>query len=104
MDKRMQMACIAAISTAWLVMAVGVQTAQAMPKLNEAGTFDCTCKGGTGTCDFESSTDNTDCFKSVGDTCTGTCTLTLTPDKPKASILKNSIQRGTKGGVLKGTQ
>jgi len=84
---------------AGLVLAAGVQAAQAMPKLNESGEFDCSCQGGQGTCDFVSAPTGTSCFKSVEDTCTGTCKLTLTPDTPQGSRLQNSIIPGTTNGV-----
>ena len=74
-----------------LTIAAGVQAAQAMQnKLHEAGSFDCSCSGGNGTCTFVSSTENTDCYKGVGATCTGTCKLTMTPDTPKAAIKSGS--------------
>ena len=86
-----------------LIIAGGAQAAQAMKRLNESGSFDCSCSGGAGTCTFVSSTDNTDCYKGPSNTCTGTCKLTLTPDKPKASILKGPAQGGA-GTKLKSMQ
>jgi hypothetical protein len=84
------------IMIAALAIAGGIQAAAAMQKLHEAGTFDCSCSGGRGTCTFESSTDNTSCYNGPSDTCTGTCKLTLTPSKPKASIQKGGAGTNVK--------
>lgn len=69
-----------------MTAAAGLHGAQAMQKRHETGSFDCSCHNGRGTCTFESSTDNTDCYKGAENTCTGSCMLTLTPDKPARAI------------------
>jgi hypothetical protein len=89
------------IVLAGLVIAGGIQPAAAMKNLNESGTFDCSCSGGSGTCTFESSTDNTSCYKGTSATCTGTCKLTIIPDKPKASISKIQGGAGTNAKTMK---
>lgn len=46
----------------------------------ESGTFDCSCKDGTGTCTFKTGTTGVSCYRGPASSCSGTCTLTLTPD------------------------
>jgi hypothetical protein len=71
---------------------VGIPAAQAMQNQNETGSFDCSCSGGHGTCTLTSTTTGTTCLKINGATCTGQCTMTVTPDSPKASIQKSPLK------------
>jgi hypothetical protein len=50
-----------------LLVASG-QGAMAMPK--ESGDYDCSCKGGSGSCTFKSRSTSVSCYKGGGNTCT----------------------------------
>ncbi len=80
-----------------LLVASG-QAAMAMPK--ESGDYDCSCKGGSGSCTFKSGSTNISCYKGGGNTCSGKCELSTTPDSGSAT--KGSVKSGpiSSGGVL----
>jgi hypothetical protein len=80
-----------------LLVASG-QAAMAMPK--ESGDYDCSCKGGSGSCTFKSGSTSVSCYKGAGNSCSGKCELSTTPDSGSAT--KGSVKSGpiTSGGVL----
>jgi len=87
------------IAIAALAIAAGIGGADAASKLQETGSFDCSCSGGQGTCTFESSTDNTSCYGGPEDTCSGSCKLTMTPDKATSSPTRNIPGAAAKTGT-----
>jgi hypothetical protein len=63
-----------------LVVLIGMKNAGAAPKLNETGSWSCTCVGGTGTCNAQTTGGNLSCYKSTGNSCSGRCKFTVSPD------------------------
>ncbi len=84
----------AQLFAAALFIAVSGQ-AMAMPK--EQGSYDCSCKGGSGTCTFKSASDNISCGRAAGDTCSGKCQLSTAPDS-SGSATRGSVKSGPIGG------
>jgi len=77
---------------AGLAIVCCIHPALAMQNQNETGSFDCSCSGGQGTCTITAAPTGTTCLKINGATCTGRCTMTVTPDSPKASGLKSPLK------------
>ena len=65
----------------------------AMPK--EQGTYDCSCKGGKGSCTFKSSDTEVSCYHGAADTCDGSCQLKSSPNGGSAT--RGSVKGGPIG-------
>ena len=83
----------AALVVAALVIAGASQTAVALPK--EQGTYDCSCKGGKGSCTFKSSDTEISCYHGYADTCDGSCQLKSSPNGGSAT--RGSVKGGPIG-------
>jgi hypothetical protein len=83
----------AAMVVAAFVIAGASQAAFAMPK--EQGTYDCSCKGGKGSCTFKSSDTEISCYHGAADTCDGSCQLKSSPNGGSAA--RGSVKGGPIG-------
>ncbi len=74
----------------------------AASKLSVVEQFDCSCKGGSGTCTFTSSTTKISCYKGVGDSCTAECTLSTTSGGGGKVMLKQGLKGGATAPAING--
>jgi hypothetical protein len=84
----------ATILVAAFVAASAGQAAFAVPK--EQGTYDCSCKGGKGSCTYKSNGSEISCYRGYADTCEATCQLSTSP-VPGGGITRGSVTGGPIG-------
>ncbi len=82
-----------ALLVAAVMVAGASQTAIAMPK--EQGTYNCSCKGGKGSCTFKSSDTEISCYRGYADTCDGSCELKSSPNGGSAA--RGAVKAGPIG-------
>lgn len=79
-----------------LAIPVAAGGAIAKPIQQGTGSFDCSCSGGKGTCSYSTSGPTMSCSKKSGDTCTGSCKMTITPTAGGAAAIKSGKTGGMK--------